>query len=94
MSVYYVTAKLKSYEDLEARMKHMEPLIQGHFDEKPDRGMPRAEWDAAAVDSAKKASGALELLRLEKNEKAELRANTKSLARRRKTQYKFKPTRL
>ena len=38
-----VTAKLESYEDLEARMEHMESLIQGHFDEEPDRAMTRAE---------------------------------------------------
>ena len=56
------TAKLESYEDLEARMEHMESLIQGHFDEEPDRAMTRAEWDAIAQDSAKKASDARELL--------------------------------
>ena len=44
--------------DLEAQMEHMESLIQGHFDEKPDRAMTRAEWDAIASDSAKKASDA------------------------------------
>ena len=31
-----VMAKLVSYEDLEARMEHMESLIQGHFDEEPN----------------------------------------------------------
>ena len=43
-----VPAKLESYEDLEARMEHMEFLtsIQGHFDEDPDRAMTRAECDA------------------------------------------------
>ena len=61
--------KLESYEDLEARMEHMESLIQGHFDAEPDRAissMTRAEWDAIASDSAKKASDARELLRLKK----------------------------
>ena len=38
-----VTAKLESYEDLEAQMEHMESLIQEHFDEEPDRAMTRAE---------------------------------------------------
>ena len=41
----------------------MESLIQAHFDEDPDRAMARAEWGAIAVDSAKKASDARELLR-------------------------------
>ena len=68
-----VTAKLESYEDLEARMEHMEPLIQGHFDEEPDRAMTRAEWEAVASDSAKKASDARELLRLKKKEEDEMR---------------------
>ena len=61
-----VTAKLESYEDLEARMEHMDSLIQGNFDEEPGRAMTRAEWDAIAEDSAKKASDARELLRLKK----------------------------
>ena len=50
-------AKLESYEDLEGRMDHMESIIQWHLDEDPGRAMtpmPRAEWDAVAVDSAKK----------------------------------------
>ena len=58
-----VTAKLESYEDLEGWMEHMESLIQGHFDEEPDRAMTRAEWDAVAEDSVEKASDARELLR-------------------------------
>ena len=75
-----VTAKLESYEDLEARMEHMESLIQGHSDEDPDRAMTRAEWDAITVDSAKKASAARELLRLKKKVEGELRAKVKALA--------------
>ena len=61
----------------------MEFLIQGHFDEDPDRAMTRAdsaEWDAIAVDSAKKASDTRELLQLKKKEDDELRANTNAVA--------------
>ena len=58
----------------------MESLIQGHFDEDPDRAMTRAEWDAITVDSAKKASAARELLRLKKKVEGELRAKVKALA--------------
>ena len=58
----------------------MESRIQGRFDEDPGRAMPRAEWDAIAVDSAKKASDARELLRLKKKEEDELRAKAKALA--------------
>ena len=68
------SAKIESYEDLEARMEHMESLVKGHFDEDPDRAMTRAEWEAIAVDSAKKASDARELLRLKKNEEDAIRA--------------------
>ena len=57
-----VSAKLESYEDLEARMEHLESLFKGHFDEEPDRAMTRLEWVAIAEDSAKKASDARELL--------------------------------
>ena len=74
-----VTAKLESYEDLEARMEHMDSLIQGHFDEDANRAMMRAEWDAIAEDSAKKASDARELLRLKKKDEDELRAKAKAL---------------
>ena len=74
-----VTTKLESYEDLEARMEHRESLIQGHFDEEPDRAMTRAEWKAIAEDSAKKASDARELLRLKKKEEDEMRAKAKAL---------------
>ena len=74
-----VTAKLESYEDLEARMEHMESLITGHFDEEPDRAMTRAEWEAIAEDSAKKAPDARELLRLKKKEEDEMRAKAKAL---------------
>ena len=73
----------------------MESLIQGHFDEDPDRAMARAEWDAIdiAVDSAKKASDARQLLRLEKKEEGELRVKAKALVipatlRRRQARYK------
>ena len=45
-------------------MEHMESLVRGHFDEDPDRAMTRAEWEAIAKDSAKKAADACELLRL------------------------------
>ena len=58
----------------------MESLIQGHFDEEPDRAMTRAEWDAIAQDSAKKASDARELLRLKKKEEDEMRTKAKALA--------------
>ena len=75
-----VTAKLESYEDLEARMEHMEFLIQGHFDKEPGHAMTRAEWDAIAQDSAKKASDARELLRLKKKEEDEMRTKAKALA--------------
>ena len=37
-------------------MEHTESLVKGHFDEDPDRAMTRAEWEAIAVDSAKKAA--------------------------------------
>ena len=74
-----VTAKPEPYEDLEARVEHMESLITGHFDEKPDRAMMRAEWEAVAEDSAKKASDACELLRLKKKEEDEMRAKAKAL---------------
>ena len=47
------SAKIESYEDLEARMGHMESLVKGHFDEDPDRTMTSAEWEAIAEDSAK-----------------------------------------
>ena len=40
--------------------------------------MPRAEWEALAVDSAKKASAARGLLRLKKKEEGELK--TKAIA--------------
>ena len=33
------SASIESYEDLEARMEHMESLVKGHFDEDPDRAM-------------------------------------------------------
>ena len=56
-----VTAKLESFEDLEAPMDHMESLIKGHFNEDPGRAMTRAECETIAVDSAKKASDAREL---------------------------------
>ena len=36
-NVHNVNAKLESYEDLEARMEHMESLVKGNFDEDPDR---------------------------------------------------------
>ena len=64
------SAKIKSYDDLEARMEHnaMESLVRENFDEDPDRAMTRAEWEAMAVDSAKKAADAHELIRLKKNE--------------------------
>jgi hypothetical protein len=42
--------------------------------EDPDRAMTRAEWEAIAEDSAKKAADARELLRLKKNEEDALRA--------------------
>ena len=74
-----VSVKLESYEDLEARMDHTESLVEGHFDEAPDRAMTRSEWEAIAQDSAKKAADARKLLRLKKEE-AELRANAKALA--------------
>ena len=74
-----VTAKLESYEDLEARMEHMESLIQGHFDDEPDRALTRAEWDAIAVDSAKKESDTRELFRLKKKEEGEMRTKAKAL---------------
>ena len=51
-----LSAKIESYEDLEARMEHMESLVKGHFDEDSDRAMTRAEWEAIAEDSAKNAS--------------------------------------
>ena len=41
-----VNAKLESYEDLEARMEHMESRVKGHFDEDPGHAMTRAEWEA------------------------------------------------
>ena len=68
------SAKIESYEDLEARMEHMESFVRGHCDEDPDRAMTRAEWEAIAEDSAKKAADARELLRLKKNEEDALRA--------------------
>ena len=68
------SAKIESYEDLEAQMEHIESLVRGHFDEDPDRAMTRAEWEAIAVDSAKKAADARELLRLKKNEEDAIRA--------------------
>ena len=68
------SANIESYEDLEARMEHMGSLVRGHFDEDPDRTMTRAEWEAIAEDSAKKAADACELLCLKKKEKDELRA--------------------
>ena len=74
------TAKLESYEDLEARMEHMESLVRGHFDEEPDRALTRDEWDAIARDSAKKASDAREFLRLKKKEEDELREKAKAKA--------------
>ena len=55
-------------------MEHMESLVKGHFDEDPDRAMTRAEWEAIAVDSAKKAADARELLCLKKNEEDVIRA--------------------
>ena len=73
-----VSAKLESYEDLEARMEHMESLVKGHFDEDPDRAMARSEWEAIAQDSAKKAAGARELLRLKKKEDDEIREKAKA----------------
>ena len=51
---------------MEARIEHIESLVKGHFDEDPDCAMTRAESAAIAIDSAKKASDAGELLRLEK----------------------------
>ena len=68
------SAKIESYEDLEARMEHMKSLVRGHFDEDPARAMTRAEWEAIAEHSAKKAADAQELLRLKKNEEDALRA--------------------
>ena len=68
------SAKIESYDDLETRMNHMESLATGHFDEEPDRVLKRAEWEAIAEDSAKKASDARELLRLKKKEEDELKA--------------------
>ena len=68
------SAKIESYEDLEARVEHMETLVRGHFDEDPDRAMARAEWEAIPEDSAKKAADARELLRLTKKEEEELQA--------------------
>ena len=56
------SAKLESYEDLEARMGHMLSLVRGHFDEDPCRAMTGAEWEAIAEDSAKKATDARELV--------------------------------
>ena len=39
-------AKLESYEDLEARLEHMEPLVKVHFsDEDPNRAMTTAKWE-------------------------------------------------
>ena len=59
----------------------MESLIQGHFDEDPDRAMTRAGKDATAVDSTKKASDARELLGLKtKKEEDELQAKVKVTA--------------
>ena len=75
-----VNAKLESYEDLEARMEHMESLVEGHFDEDPDRAITRSEWEAIVQDSAKKAADTRELLRLKKKEKDELRAKVRALA--------------
>ena len=68
------SAKIESYENLEARMEHMESLVKGHFDADPDRAMTRAEWETIAEDSAKKASDARELVRLKKKEEDELKA--------------------
>ena len=67
------SAKIGSYEDLEARMEHMESLVKGHFDGDPDRAMTRAEWGAIAVDSAKNAADARGLLRFKKNEEGAIR---------------------
>ena len=50
------SAKIESYEDLEARMEHTESLTRGQFDEDPDRAMASAEWEAIAEDSAKEAA--------------------------------------
>ena len=68
------SAKIESYEDLEARMEHTESLVRGHFDEDPDRAMMRAEWEAITEDSAKKAADAREMLRLKKYEEDALQA--------------------
>ena len=40
------SAKMESYGDLEARTKHMESPVKGHFDEVPDhdRAMARAGY--------------------------------------------------
>ena len=78
-----VSAKLESYEDLEARMEHngMESLVKGHFDEDPDRAMTRSKWEDIAEDSAKKASDSRELLRFKKKEEeGACRANAEANA--------------
>ena len=49
-------------------MEHIESLIQGHFDEDPDRATLSVEWDTIAVDSAQKAPAARKLLQLKKKE--------------------------
>ena len=50
-------------------------LVRGRFDEDPDRAMTRAEWEAIAEESAKKAADARELLCLKKKEEDELKTN-------------------
>ena len=52
-------------------MEHMEPLIQGHFDEDPDRTMTSVERDAITVNSRKKATDPRELLRMKKKKDTE-----------------------
>ena len=74
------SAKIESYEDLDARMEHMESLVTGHFDEDPDRAMTRVEWEAIAIDSAKTAADARELLHLKKNEEDAIRARPRAIA--------------
>ena len=64
------SVKIESYEDLEARMEHMESLVEGHFDEDPDH----ANHDKSRVYSSQQAADARELLRLKKKEEDEQRA--------------------
>ena len=45
-----VSAKLESYEDLEAQMEHMETHVKGYFDEDPNRATTRTEWEVIAQD--------------------------------------------